>query len=79
VVGEGTRNRCPSLPVPAINPTMGGGGVGGKVCCGLANPVDTPAPSARGEGMPPPPLEVDGEATGIMVRQVSSQQEERGS
>jgi hypothetical protein len=32
----------------------------GEVCCGLADPVDCPAPSAHGEGMPFPPLEVDG-------------------
>jgi hypothetical protein len=78
-VREGTHNRCPSLPVPAINPTRRGGGVAGEVCCGLANPVDRPAPSACGEGMPPPPREVDGEATGIMAGRVPSQQEEGGS
>jgi hypothetical protein len=67
---------CLYLPSP---PRGGEAWWRGEVRCGLALPDDRPAPSARGEGKPPPPLEEGGEAAGSMAGQVPSQQEERGS
>jgi hypothetical protein len=41
--------------------------VGGGVCCWLVLLADRSAPSARGEGKPPPPLEEGGESAGSMA------------
>jgi hypothetical protein len=58
-----------SDPLASLPSTLGGGEAAwwGEVCCGLALPVDRPAPSAHGEGMPSPPLGVGREVAGSMT------------
>jgi hypothetical protein len=56
-------------PLASLPSTPHGGEVPwrGEEYCEPADPVDRAAPSARGEGGPPQPLQVGGEAAGNMV------------
>ncbi len=61
--------RRDSDPMASLPSTPRGGEAAwwGEVCCQLALPDDRSAPSARGEGLPSPPLGVGREVAGSMA------------